>query len=107
MPKTPVKKAAKKVQSKTKTALKLAKPPGAMKAKAKTQAKAKVKPAAAKKENSGRGFMWKVLEQKQAEQQKRQNGEAQGHSTNPEDRFRPQGPQNGFSRFNGPRRRVG
>lgn len=60
-----------------------------------------IKPQA---ENSGRGFMWKLLEQKQADQKARGNMPP-GHM--PEDEGSKFHDEPGHSRFNGPRRRVG
>lgn len=92
MPKTPkksVKSAAKKP---------------AVKAKAKLKMKSSVKPMDGNK-GSRRGFMWKMLEQKQ---QKQKEMAASGlPSVNPEERVRPSATPHGHARFNGPRRRVG
>lgn len=51
-----------------------------------------------------RGFMWKLLQEKQA-QQKLVNGHI-GNTANPTERILPRGSQNGFARFNGPRRKA-
>lgn len=93
--KTPAKKTAKK------PALKLAtkKAPLRKKAPAK-KAKAPLGP-----QESKRGFMWKVLEQKQADMK---NKTPHGPMPNDaKDRFQPPANPNGFSRFHGPRRRAG
>jgi hypothetical protein len=70
-------------------------------AKAKTPSKFPIKHHA---ENSGRGFMWKLLEQKQAEHKQRGNMPP-GHM--PESENSKLHDEPGHSRFNGPRRRVG
>jgi len=102
MPKTP-KKTAKSVSKKS---------PVKAKAKAKLKTKIKVKASAKASgrevmntKGSRRGFMWKILEQKQQKIKEQLNSGPP--SANPEDRFRPQAGQNGFARFHGPRRRAG
>lgn len=92
-----------------KPALKKAKKPALKLASAKAPAK-KAKPVKKAKPTHGpqesrRGFMWKVLEQKQAEMKQKEN---KGPiPTDPKDRFQPTATPNGFARFNGPRRRAG
>lgn len=90
-PKKAAKAPAKKPAAKTK-----------YKAKAKPKLKASVK-AAAPERGSRRGFMWKVLEQKQIKQ--KEQG-ALPH-VNPDERAHRPATAHGFGRFNGPRRRVG
>lgn len=84
----------------------------------KPAAKKKAAPATAKAKKSAkpshapaqpahkRGFMWKLLQEKQA-QQKLMNGHM-GNTANPTERLLPRGVQNqtGFARFNGPRRKA-
>ncbi len=72
-------------------------------AKVKVKTKAKVK-AAPESHGSRRGFMWKILELK--EQRLKQRG---GHMPAVEsgDKVHPTATQDGYARFNGPRRRVG
>lgn len=84
----------KKAKSPAKPKLKAA--PKAKAAKAKPQPKAAQKPV--------RGFMWKVLEQKQQEHKERGNLPP-GHMPDAENNKFHDEP--GHSRFNGPRRRVG
>jgi len=100
MPKSPKKSAKPALKSAAKkTAVK-------MKAGAKPKAKMKasVKPMAEHK-GSRRGFMWKVLEQKQ--QKQKEQAMPGMTSVNPEERQRPSATSEGFARFHGPRRRVG
>jgi hypothetical protein len=87
MPKS-TKKPAKKTAKKTST-------------KRKAAPKAKVK-AAPPERGSRRGFMWKVLEQKQMKQKE----QAALPHVNPEERVQRTANPNGFARFNGPRRRA-
>lgn len=90
-----------KSPAKTKPKPKLKAVPKAKAAKPKAPTKFPVKHHA---EKSGRGFMWKVLEQKQAEQKERGNLPP-GHMPEAENNKFHDEP--GHSRFNGPRRRVG
>lgn len=88
-----------------KTSPKKAKTPAKPKMKAAPKAKAlraKAPPKPAAK--PVRGFMWKVLEQKQAEHKERGHLPP-GHMPEPENNKFHDEP--GHSRFNGPRRRVG
>lgn len=93
MPKTPKKSAKKPLAKKT-----TAKPKAARKTKSSVAA---VAPAA----GSRRGFMWKVLEQKQLKQKERETQKPD--SANPFERSQPAATEAGFGRFHGPRRRVG
>lgn len=82
------------------------KPKKTLKAKTAPQAKAK-KPAkkAAPQATPERGFMWKILKQKQAE---RADGSKPG--VNPmtmEDKFKNYSREPSFTKFAGPRRRAG
>lgn len=95
----PNKKSPTKAKSPSKPKMKAA--PKAKAAKAKAPAKFPVKHHG---EKPVRGFMWKVLEQKQAEQKERGNLPP-GHM--PESENNKFHDEPGHSRFNGPRRRVG
>jgi hypothetical protein len=73
---------------------------------AKPTTKAKAKVAKPTPRPTGRGFMWKALENKQTELKER------GHLpatvlVNPDSRTKTTFSSSGFSRFNGPRRRAG
>ena len=91
MPKAPLKKTKKSIKAK---------------AAPKVNAKAK-KPAkkAVPQAPPGRGFMWKLLKQKQAELT---NGSKPGvNPMNAEDRFKNYAREPSFTKFAGPRRRAG
>lgn len=93
MPKKPIKKSA---------------PKSKPKAKAKMKAPPKPKLVAKKHDPSPRGFMWKALEQKQAELKQRGNMPAAGPMPVEPGGVKPlTDSPTGFSRFNGPRRRAG
>jgi hypothetical protein len=91
MPKTP----KKSVKSKAK------KP--ATKSKSKPKLKSSVTSISGNK-GSRRGFMWKMLEQKQ--QKQKEVATSVSINVNPEERLRPNASHQGHARFNGPRRRA-
>lgn len=83
-----------------------AKPKPKMKIAAKTSPVKKAAKSPAKKPvKSPRGFMWKLLEQKQAEQKKRTVLPAGYMPEEVANKVHHEQP--GFSRFNGPRRKAG
>ena len=68
-------------------------------------AKLKAKPAVAKIKDKHDNFMWRLLKKKEAERQKLMAEKPHGHSADYGSGTI--GAAHGFSRFSGPRRRVG